>query len=168
MKASVLVMTPLFFGCSDISHLLKKDSNQKVLDYVNAHIGKRVGRGVCFDLVRKAQEQKNKNWFKDYWLCGKRNGKSRINLSEVQSGDIVAFYDVIFADSTRIKNHSAVVLSVKDSVLIVAEQNVCAIENTTKIKYFNNSNANVCKDSKVVLDTVDIRGAKGDMVFYHF
>ena len=106
-------------------------ANQKVLEYVNTQIGKRVKTGICFDLVAGALNYATPGWDKRLKKIGvfkkKYNyvyGKD-IKKEELRSGDVICFDWTDATKKSKIKtSHVCIVYSIdKNGNVMVAEQN---------------------------------------------
>lgn len=103
--------------------------NEKIIRFVNTHVGKRVGDGQCWSLASAALNAVNANWDHEY-----KFGREINPLREpVFSGDIIQFEDVTI--KYREKNtlqieryspqHTAIIYRVKDNGnYTIAHQNV--------------------------------------------
>ena len=143
------------------------NDNSAILSFIEENEGNRVGKGVCFDLVRKAVEQKNKNWYKKVW-CNNKGLKNCI-VKIPKNGDIINFSGVVMKNGDRYSSHVGIIDEVlNDSLLIIAHQNICDSKDKKEIKYYG-SKKMVCKESAVQLEVINInQKIKGKILFYHF
>ncbi|MGV3632612.1 MAG: hypothetical protein ACO1O6_15505 [Bacteroidota bacterium] len=101
--------------------------NQKIIDYVNQNIGKKVGRGECWDLVQIPLTENNAKWDGKYDFGQKIDYKKDL----VFPGDIIQFENVVIDYEDEVKmytinldHHTAVVYEViAPGIYKVAEQN---------------------------------------------
>jgi hypothetical protein len=101
--------------------------NKKIISHVKTKIGKKVGRGECWDLAAEALNTVGANWDKNYAF-----GKEIDSAIEcVYPGDIIQFegVEVEYKKGTttyyeELAHHTAIVFQVKDKGnFIMAEQN---------------------------------------------
>jgi hypothetical protein len=115
--------------------VVAQDLNEKVIEFVNANMGQKVGDGICstliVDAIENAKGQKityrrisfiKRIYTYDYG--------DKISYKKIKPGDIVLY---------KHKNHIGIVYEVGDNYIITAEQNVLTRKQTTK------------KHSKVIL-----------------
>jgi hypothetical protein len=101
--------------------------NQKIIDYVNSVIGKKVDRGECWDLANQALTRINAKWDHQY-VYGKKIDTKR---EQVYPGDIIQFKNVkiSYREGNTIrfeemKHHTAIVYKViEPGVYELAHQN---------------------------------------------
>jgi hypothetical protein len=82
----------------------------KLLAFVDANMGKKVGGGYCFDLIVSAQN--DIHWHNDKW------GKRAFHMkASPKPGDIMEFIDVIYVDGQgvthRAPSHVGIVYEVR-------------------------------------------------------
>lgn len=77
------------------------DVNAQVIDYVNAHMGKRVGTGECWDLAAEALNKAGAKWNGKY-VFGTPLDPAK---DEVLPGDIIQFEGVIVRYKTANAEH---------------------------------------------------------------
>src|SRR6185369_362308 len=90
--------------------------NQQILDFVNAHLKKKVGRGECWDLAAEALDQAGAKWNHKYKYGIRINPDS----AAVFPGDIIQFEGVKLAfvkdgkkSWEQMYHHTAVIYSIK-------------------------------------------------------
>ncbi len=138
-------------------------SQSSVLDFVDQNIGKKVGKGVCFDLVRKAFEQSDRQWF-DKW---EHKSKYKISRAEVQPGDVMVFYNCKFSDGFSSGYHVGILMSADSLIIEIANQNV-GHGPKKKVRSYGRK-VFVQKNSSVELRYVDLSLlVKGRVEFYRF
>lgn len=101
--------------------------NQKIIEFVNQNIGKKVGRGECWDLVQIPLTEHGAKWDGKYDFGQKIDYRK----DQVLPGDIIQFEDVVIdyedefkAYTIQLGHHTAVVYEViAPGVYKVAEQN---------------------------------------------
>lgn len=101
--------------------------NERVLGFVERHMGKKVGRGECWDLAAEALNTSGAVWDGSYgWGVVIEPGKDSI-----LPGDIIQFKDVELEwedgnsrNRMTMPHHTAVVVEVKaPGVFVIAHQN---------------------------------------------
>jgi len=108
--------------CSDVPSL-----NQRILDYVNRHMGRKVGRGECWDLAADALNTYGARWDGRYGFGREVDPRKEC----IYPGDIVQFRHVVIVEQldggTRTQTmpqHTAIVHEVfKPGVYKIAHQN---------------------------------------------
>lgn len=112
--------------------------NEIILSFVEANIGKRVGGGVCSELVHKSIKKVNKNW---RWKNVRSYGRRVWLKKNIMPGDFV-IYKKVTIDGYYMEYHVSVLYKIlpKGEGYLIAEQNVV---DRPKFK--------TRKDSKVVL-----------------
>lgn len=156
-----LIIAPLL-----LIYVLSFGQSDKVIAFVDAYMGKRVGSGICQDLVAMAYGQKENFYVKFY----KRN---KYQVKKHRVGDAITFDDAVLVWNGReikIENHIGIIYEIKnDSTMIIAEQNV--IKRGSKISYINyhGEKMEIVKDSHVQLSTINLKSLKeGRVAFYRF
>lgn len=109
-------------ACDEVPEL-----NKKIIDYVNTQIGKKVGRGECWDLAANALNTTSAAWDKEF-----KYGR-QVNLKKecVFPGDIMQFEDVVIEYTKgktmykeKMAQHTAIIYEVKgEGEYIIADQN---------------------------------------------
>lgn len=139
----------------------------KMLDFVYNHKGRKVGFGVCMDLAVEAYEYANHKDFFEVWDSKKR---CEVNPAEIREGDLVTFDKVWFEDDRYCEHHIAVVLQVLDNGKIeIGEQNIGEEdeEDPEYIQYYGQL-ISLVKDSRVVTSIIDLKNdvISGVVKFY--
>lgn len=101
--------------------------NQKIIDYVNTVIKKKVDRGECWDLANEALTRINAKWDKKYTYGQLVNPEK----DTIYPGDIIQFYGVKMKYKVgkeeyteEAKHHTAIVYKVKvKGIYDIAHQN---------------------------------------------
>lgn len=115
------------FGQGTKSAIKAPELNQKIINYINENMGRKVGRGECWDLVQIPLNALGASWDGKYEF-GK---KIDYRKEEVFPGDIIQFENVVIDYEDEFKmytislaHHTAVVYEViEPGVYKVAEQN---------------------------------------------
>jgi hypothetical protein len=81
----MLLLSGLLYGQGQTPAL-----NQKIIDYVNTQIGKKIDRGECWDLAYEALTRNNCEWDGKYAYGKKLNPKT----DSIYPGDLLQFEDV--------------------------------------------------------------------------
>lgn len=102
-----------------------------IISYVDKNIGKKVGRGVCYELVQSAIRQYDPKYDMGAKKDNKRYGK-KIKQKDVQPGDI------ILEHGPRIY-HVGIVYKISNDSVYVAEQNTngCIKNSIVEINYLD-------------------------------
>jgi len=110
-------------ACGDVPVM-----NQKILNYVNKNMGKRIGRGECWDVVAEALNSCHAKWDKNF-VFGKAIDYTK---ACVFPGDIIQLNDALMLDESvkgalvydEYPQHSAIILKViNKQEYILADQN---------------------------------------------
>jgi len=110
-------------ACGDTPEL-----NKKILEYVKSNIGKKVGRGECWDVVAGALNSSGAKWDKKFGFGKEVNYQKAC----VFPGDIIQLKDALveYKSEKGLKvydeypQHSAIVIEVKNKQeYIIADQN---------------------------------------------
>jgi co-chaperonin GroES (HSP10) len=150
MKRLFLIIAMSITG---LGLVVAQDLNEKVIEFVNANMGQKVGDGICSTLIVDAIENAK----------GEKLGRRRVKLfsntytydygkkisyKKIKPGDIVLYKKI---------SHIGIVYEVGDNYIVTAEQNVLLPRQTTK------------KHSRVVLTEYeydDKKVLKDYFVFY--
>lgn len=113
----------LSFAQTDTTRALPQ-VNSKIIEYCDSQMGKKVGRGECWDLAKHALDFAAVKMSAPYDFGRKLN----LNTDEVLPGDIIQYENVklIYPNNTwkKMTKHTAVIYEIKGSKhFIVAEQN---------------------------------------------
>lgn len=103
-------------------------ANAKIVEYVNTVIGKKVGRGECWDLANEALTYANAKWE----LPTKFGKPFDYKKEKVLAGDLIQINNVVMESRTdtslvrwKMVEHTAIVYSTAEKGQIrIAEQNV--------------------------------------------
>ena len=139
--------------------------SESILKYVESVEGKKVGRGLCFDLVREAAEEVNRNWYKESW-CDMSARNESVAL-EPSPGDIINFIGVVMANGRKYPSHIGIVTKViNDSLIVIAHQNICKTSVKKKTIRYYGSKHKICSNSSVVYETMNLRQKiKGKIIY---
>jgi hypothetical protein len=127
MNYFILVLSLLFASATFEKKPALPPTNQKVLDYVNTVIGKKVGAGECWDLANEAL-----TYAQAKWKFPNTFGKPYDYKKEtILPGDLIQLSNVTIETRTgnsvstiTMAKHTAIVYSVGDNGKIkIAEQN---------------------------------------------
>jgi hypothetical protein len=124
-------------------------TNAKVIEYVNSMIGKKVGRGECWDLASEALDYADARWSSPYNYGMKVNYKTE----KLMPGDIIQATNVSMESKTqtsitrwKMAVHTAIVYEVKSGgEIVIAEQNVDGVRKVMT----NTWNLNDIKSGKM-------------------
>lgn len=160
MKLSCIV-----FLLSTLSIFAQDSPSDVIVEYIMEIQGQKVGKGVCFDLARAAAEKVNKRWYKEVW-CN-RKVKSKTIVAVPEPGDLINFSGVVMKNGDRMIAHIGIVYKIlNDSLIVIADQNVCEKkEKTKKIRYYGEKRY-ICENSVVVTRVINIREKiKGKIIY---
>ena len=129
MKNILLILSIIISGaCSS------QTTNEKIVSFVESKVGKKVGSGICHDLVAKALNKYSK--IDEYKYGHKGMYGTMIDSSQVIPGDIIVFHkckfevtykNILNEDTTmilKIPGHVGVVMSVDgNNEFTIADQN---------------------------------------------
>jgi hypothetical protein len=123
--------------------------NAKVVEYVNTVIGKKVGRGECWDLAAQALDYAKAKWQAPY-LFGKPLNHKKERLFP---GDIIQITNVVMESKTetsitrwKMALHTVLVYKVNSThEIVIAEQNVDGVRKVMT----NTWNLNDIKSGKM-------------------
>lgn len=106
----LLLSLPLLLAAQSLS-----DTPEAVARYAEAHLGRKVGRGECWDLAQHALNEAGARW-DGYYGFGEKLDTTTV---PVQRGDVVQFEGVVVERRTgssltqeTMGHHTAIVLSV--------------------------------------------------------
>jgi hypothetical protein len=109
--AIFLIQTSVFCYTQNVTPVL----NQKIVAYVTSVIGKKVGRGECWDLANEALTKVNAKWDGDYKFGKPVDPKK----DTIYPGDVIQFENVVLKyekDGRQFKelmaHHTAIVYKV--------------------------------------------------------
>lgn len=144
MKTLLLI---LFIGLLPLETF--PPTNIKIVEYVNTVIGKKVGRGECWDLANEALTYANAKWE----FPTKFGKPIDYKKEQVLAGDLIQINNVVMQSRTdtslvkwKMVEHTAIVYSTLDKTHIrIAEQNV----NGVRKVMLSNWNLNDVKSGKL-------------------
>ena len=126
MKKIILSTLFILIGLQFIAQELP-ELNAKIIAFVNKNIGKKVGRGECWDLAQIPLDEYQADWDGQY----KYGEKIDYKKDKVLPGDIIQFEKVIIKEqdenkfiTTSLPHHTAIVYEVLgNGVFKIANQN---------------------------------------------
>jgi len=142
------------------------DANKKVIEYIHNNLGKKIGQGVCVELIfgsGSVQEYLSN-------IGIKSDSLHSIDSSDVKIGDIILFENVVFSDGSKI-NHIAVIYDIMpNGRLGIAEQNVKIKKYYRKKKIiYREEKVKVYRRSRVVLAEYDLSCiVSGEIIYCRF
>ena len=147
MSTRILVFCLALFISSSIKAQDTSIINNKIVSFCEKHIGKKVGRGECWDLAKEALDFAKATWTPPYDF-----GKTTLPNKEVLPGDIIQFENVkiVYPDKSwkEFPHHTAIVYKVLGpGKYVIAEQNV----NNKKIVTLSEIDLNFVKKGKFTL-----------------
>ena len=162
---------PILLLISNIG-FCQSDSINPILQFVYDNHGKKVGQGICAELVAEAVNHKNGN-NNFYALFNDRDSLAirEVCFQEALPGDIICFVDVAFKDQEYIRGaHMGILTDILGDSAVYANQNA-VYEDNLKFKTIKRGGEKmeVLKKSKVVYYPFDIREAiSGQVLIYRF
>jgi len=94
----------------------------EIIKFVNDNLGKKVGGGVCYELVESSVRTYNPDYDMRIVKDDEERYGKKVKLSDVKPGDIM----IMSGGTKRKANHSCIVYKVVDGDIYVAEQNTKA------------------------------------------
>jgi hypothetical protein len=166
MKTTIIILFVF------LSSLLKaQDSlpyaNHKVIEFINTHLGEKIGQGVCMELIF------GNGGIREYLqIAGVKNDSLyEIPDSTIMPGDIMMLQNIMFSDSSTIDGHIAVVYDVmENNKLGVAEQNamILSTDKMNEIVYEGHAKM-VFSNSRILLSEYDMSTIiRGEIIFLRF
>lgn len=137
----------------------------RVVDFVYNHKGRKVGTGICFDLIKEAYEYSDTNWMEKW----DNKEKFEVAQPDIEEGDVIHFENVMLADSSLIPAHVGIVCGVLEGGHITyADQNSSGGEQEY-VQYYRRYMP-VDVDSRVVMNDLDLRQdiLSGRVRFFRF
>lgn len=118
--------------------LIRKEHSKKNVEFVIDNFGKRVGKGICYELAYEAIKQGHP---KDFEMVVTHASRYKISESkDVIPGDIVIFKNVVYDNSGTIDTinyHIGIVMEMTSAGFYFAEQN-CGDRNDSTITAIGN------------------------------
>lgn len=116
---------------SDAQEVKKCDSipelNLQIIEVLKPQVGKKIGRGECWDLIRFVLDEVQAEW------DGYENFGQVIDLDNhcLSPGDVIMFKNVVFEERNNrggkttmsMKNHYAIVVAINGNLLSIMHQN---------------------------------------------
>ncbi len=149
----LLAIFLLISGSLQAQDTLDSDSsesvNERILDYVHDYMGKKVGQGVCRELIFGAVSYIHRQGIALDSMC-------EINISDVKAGDVIVLDSVIFSNGDEIFYHTGIVYNVhSDKSISYANQNIGLSPNNSESVLVGGYKEDVEKDSHVLLSSID-------------
>jgi hypothetical protein len=160
----LIITSSLCFGqkSSDPFYVAPDDDNAPIVNFVKAHIYKKVGNGICMSLVTEAMKQKYPNW--DYRTLYNKDSliSHEVYLDKVKPGDII---HMEWPDKEY--GHIGIVTFVKGNIIWYANQNSGDKEIEMKKVMDQGTMADVYWNSHVAYEMVDV-SKMGNMEIWLF
>lgn len=122
-----LILSSLFITCSFKQCDSAPEINKEIISFVEASIGKKIGRGECWDLAAEALNKVGAKW------DGKQNFGKEVDYLKacVFPGDVVQFERVMLQYEKdkkfyveKLQHHTAIIYEVKEKGnFVIADQN---------------------------------------------
>jgi len=157
------ILTILFAGISAhcFSQYVIPEKNALILDFVDKNIYKKVGDGVCEELVWGAIKSTDSS------LCVQHPDSFLylVRQDKIMPGDIVVFDSLVMRSGLRRDNHIGIVYDIIKDRLIVAEQN--SVDTAVSYVMHRGELTEVATDSNVELVLIVFSWVEsGRMSFY--
>lgn len=131
MRFLVPIFTLLLVSRGEAQEIHPCDSipalNAQIIEVLQPNVGKKIGKGECWDLIRFALDKVGANW------DGYEGFGTKINVSSscLSPGDIIMFKNVLFKEydgrggttTISMKNHYAIVVKIDGEILTLMHQN---------------------------------------------
>lgn len=125
-----------------------QEKNDVVLDYVYENVGKKIGYGICHELIFGAQARLDS-------LGYKIDSLSVIPSDSVRPGDVIMLDGTTFSDGQSFANHIGIVYRIlTNGKISIANQNVATVADNTKKIMYNGEERIVEEDSHVVISII--------------
>lgn len=93
--------------------------NEEILKYVNDNLGKKIGKGLCFELVQASVRTYSPDFKMGYDNQDKIHFGKPIKRSKIQPGDIM----IMTGGTKRTASHVSIIYKIDGDKIYVAEQN---------------------------------------------
>ncbi len=104
--------------------VMAQSHQTQVISFVDSHLGKRVGSGVCIDLVDHAYRQWDKKWKEKTPVKGGKPYGLAINYEDLEPGDVILTHGEVELDGHHLPSHIMIAYKKKeDGSWIIADQN---------------------------------------------
>ena len=150
-------MKNIFYSLLLISNIgfCQDDTTNVILKFVYEHHHKKVGQGVCSELVLEAMKLKYNNFGELFRNRDTLNSKWVAYLEDIKAGDIILFREARFSDGDYIDNHMGIVTDIQGDSILYASQNVqMKRHEREKIIDFYGKKVSVYKKSRVVYSAI--------------
>lgn len=122
-RLSIIFSFVFIFFASVISSQEKVSISKQIISFCDTHMGKKVGRGECWDLAKEALDYAGAEWTPPY-----EYGKELSKTDAVKPGDIIQLEKVkiVYPDKSwqEIPHHTAIIYKVlSPGKYTIAEQN---------------------------------------------
>ena len=155
----LLLIPAIAFSILSLGQIPEGVYGNSVVDFVYEHLGEKVGKGVCFDLVVQAHGGKKflKKWDnKSKYKIAYVSGYKRKGIEEIQPGDVMLCGTY----------HIGVVLEINGDRITFAHQNVGNGKENQVRAY--GKKIGVVEDSSVIISYLLLAEKNKTFSFYRF
>jgi hypothetical protein len=127
MKTSILILAVVL----NATLVVGQSHQEKIIKFVDKHNGKRVGKGVCYELIQGAVRTYNRSY--EYNGVKREWSKNweHVDMSNAIPGDVI----VLSGGTKRHVSHVCIVYKIDGDNIYVAEQNVEPISDKNRLKH---------------------------------
>jgi len=162
----ILIISLALYATFSFGQSPPADSFSVVLDYAFVNIGKKVGKGVCMELVINAENEKYDDWYGKYWNIDSL-AKHQVYLDSVVAGDVVVLVNCVMGEDTIPMDHIGIVWKVVGREVWYLSQNIGEGRNK-KVKWLGEK-IDVLRRSRVRDGTIYVdKIVSGNVFFFHF
>jgi len=157
MKKIIIILLFPFVGLAQ--------SQDSVMSFVYSNLGKKVGFGICHELIEQAMNQKYRDWNNEIYLNQDSMNFHQIPFDSARAGDVMIMDDLTLRDSSTIEGHIVIITNKSGDVVEYAHQNIGKKGDRTKWVEYNGYKMEVFRKSKVECDSIDVDKIVGGYVY---
>lgn len=137
--------------------------NERIIDYVHDNMGKKIGQGVCSELITGIE-----NYLRRQGI--KADSMYEIYPEYVEPGDIILMDTIVCSGGDSIINHVGIVYTIlSNNQIAYANQNVGTIANNREKVFIKGREVDVEKDSHIITSIIHPPSIiSGKLKFYRF
>jgi len=122
-----ILIISLFLSANLFSQISTSDSLKllKIQEFIEDHQGKKVGTGLCIDLITATLAHLNKDWKQDVRINAVNKYGQKFDGKGLRVGDIVLLKEC-FYNNKRSPNHIGIIVGFEEEtgILYIAHQNI--------------------------------------------
>lgn len=148
-----ILLLPPFLSCTH-----PKSKSEKIIDFIDAHLGQRISHGVCKDLPIYALGVSHE-WLNNCMKDSAFREQHYVERKDIQAGDLIIYFNPInkSGDTTHDYHIGIIYKTINDSTTIIAEQNHYSYgDEPDKAVICSGDTAYVCSSSRVILTTINL------------